>query len=113
MLTTFEGIEILDVIGNRYSEDPFFNEILERPKEYKNFLQKEGLVYLKGEHSEQLCFPRVLHEGRSVREIVIAEAHRLAHLGPMKTLDFIRGRVWWKDMVKEVKLFCELCVTCK
>lgn len=114
LLTTLEGIVITDVIRGRYAEDAFFKDILDRPKEYKNFVQKDGLIFLKNEHSELLCLPWIIHGGRNVREIVIAEAHSLlAHLGPSKTLDFLRGRVWWKEMVKEVKLFCDLCVTCR
>ena len=62
-----------------------------------------------------LCIPsKILINERSVRELVISEAHSmLAHLGANKTLDYLRDHVWWKDMVSEVKAFCETCHTCK
>ena len=37
----------------------------------------------------------------------------LAHLGASKTLDYLRDHVWWKDMVSDVRAFCETCHTCK
>ena len=37
----------------------------------------------------------------------------LAHLGANKTLDYLRDHVWWKDMVHDVKAFCETCHTCR
>lgn len=56
----------------------------------------------------------MLIQGRSARKIVISEVHSiLAHLGPNKTLDYLHGYVWWKDMVSDVKVFCEMCRTCK
>lgn len=58
--------------------------------------------------------PKVLIQGRSAREIVISEAHSmLAHLGANKTLDYLRDHVWWKDMVSDVRAFCDTCHTCK
>ena len=53
-------------------------------------------------------------QGWSAREIIISEAHSiLAHLGSAKTLDYLWDYVWWKDMVADVKAFCETCHTCK
>ena len=37
----------------------------------------------------------------------------LAHLGASKTLEYLRDHVWWKDMVTDVKAFCETCHKCK
>ena len=37
----------------------------------------------------------------------------LAHLGANKTIGYLRDHVWWKDMVSDVKAYCETCHTCK
>ncbi|OCH83977.1 hypothetical protein OBBRIDRAFT_742402, partial [Obba rivulosa] len=82
--------------GN-YSEDPFFREILAKPRHYKNFVEKEGLIYLRDKQRELLCIPNILWDGRSMREVVISHAHTLlAHLGAYKTLSLLRDHVWWK-----------------
>lgn len=108
------GIDILSGIKGRYPEDPFFRVVLEKPREFRNFESKDGSVYLKENDRRVLCIPRVLVQGRSAREIIISEAHSmLAHLGANKTLDYLRDHVWWKDMVADVKAFCETCHTCK
>jgi hypothetical protein len=108
------GIDILSEIQGKYPEDPFFRVVLEKPKEFRNFESKEGLVYLKEDDRKVLCIPKVLVQGRNAREIIISEAHSmLAHLGANKTLDYLRDHVWWKDMVADVKVFCEMCHTCK
>ncbi|CAK5276903.1 unnamed protein product, partial [Mycena citricolor] len=72
----------------------------------------DGLVYLRNKDHVALCIPRIELDGRSVQEIVISEAHSiLAHLGPRKTLDYLKEYVWWKDMVDDVQAFCETCIT--
>jgi len=109
-----EGIDLIKEISNRYSEDPFFEIILTKPSDFRNFEVKSGLIYLHERENSILCIPKVMVEGRSVREIVISEAHSLlAHLGASKTLDYLRDHVWWKDMVTDTKAYCETCMTCK
>ncbi|KZT28187.1 hypothetical protein NEOLEDRAFT_1059010, partial [Neolentinus lepideus HHB14362 ss-1] len=84
-------------IRNRYKEDPWFKQILEHSREYKNFDITEGLVYLRSDEHRLLCIPDIRVNGRSAREIVISHAHSLlAHLGYHKTLEFLRDHVWWK-----------------
>ena len=91
-----------------------FRVILEKPNEYRNFEVNDRLIYLKESERRVLCIPRALIQGRSAREIIISEAHSLlAHLGANKTLDYLRDNVWWKDIVTDVKAFCETCETCK
>ena len=108
------GIDLLKELRGRYAEDLFFKVVLEQPKDFRNFECKEGLVYLKENDRRVLCVPKLLVQGRSAREIVISEAHSiLAHLGASKTLDYLRDHVWWKDIVSDVKAFCETCHTCK
>ena len=108
------GIDLLSELRKNYHKDPFFELILKKPKEYRNFEVDNGLVYLKEKESRLICIPKVLIDGRSAREIVISEAHSLlAHLGASKTLDYLRDQCWWKDMVSDTKSFCETCMTCK
>jgi RNase H-like domain found in reverse transcriptase/Integrase zinc binding domain/Reverse transcriptase (RNA-dependent DNA polymerase)/Retroviral aspartyl protease/Zinc knuckle len=108
------GIDFESEIRGKYKEDPFFRSILEKPKEFRNFENKEDLIYLKENDRQVLCIPKVVIKGQSAREIVISEAHSmLAHLGSNKTLDYLRDYVWWKDMVADVKAYCETCHTCK
>ncbi|KAJ2930134.1 hypothetical protein H1R20_g6930, partial [Candolleomyces eurysporus] len=108
-----DGMDIPAVIRNKYQDDPFFDEILKNLRHYKNFKISEGLIYLTMDEKHVLCIPRVTHQGRNIREFVINEAHSiLAHLGFSKTLTYLRNHVWWNDMVKDTKRFCETCVTC-
>ncbi|TEB28640.1 hypothetical protein FA13DRAFT_1602385, partial [Coprinellus micaceus] len=92
------GIDITDAVKRRYEEDQFFKLILESPKDYRNFeVDPSGLVYQQSDGGRVLCIPKILYKGRSIREIVIAEAHTLlAHLSARKTIAYLRDHVWWK-----------------
>ncbi|KAI0370090.1 hypothetical protein BV20DRAFT_995755, partial [Pilatotrama ljubarskyi] len=93
-----EGVDLLEVLRGRYSSDPFFAKIIQAPKEYKNFREENGLLFIRERGLERLCIPAILEKGRSVREIVILHAHSLlAHLGAYKTLGLLRDHVWWKS----------------
>ena len=108
------GIDILAELRGKYGEDPLFRVILEKPNEFRNFIVNDRLIYLKENDRQVLCIPKLMVQGRNVREIIISEAHSmLAHLGASKTIDYLRDHVWWKDMVTDVKSFCETCNTCK
>jgi RNase H-like domain found in reverse transcriptase/Reverse transcriptase (RNA-dependent DNA polymerase)/Integrase zinc binding domain len=110
-----DSIDLLEAIKNKYIDDPFFKNVAEHPREFKNFeVTKGGLVYLKIQGRKLVCIPKVTGNGRNVREIVISEAHSLlAHLGTNKTLDYLRDHVWWKEMVNDTRIYCETCQTCK
>jgi hypothetical protein len=111
---SLEGLDLLAELQGKYELDPTFQTILKRPNDFRNFKVEGHLIYLKELEKRVLCIPKALIQGRSAREIVISEAHSmLAHLGPNKTLDYLRDHVWWKDMVSDVKAFCETCHTCK
>ena len=108
------GIDILSELPGKYVSDPFFRAILDKPREFRNFEVKDQLIYLKESGKHVLCIPKINIQGRSLHELVISEAHSmLAHLGSSKTLDYLRAYVWWKDIVTDVKAFCETCHTCK
>ena len=111
---SLQGLDLLAELRSKFELDPAFRAIIDKPNDFRNFEVKENLVYLKESEKRALCIPKVLIQGRSAREIVISEAHSmLAHLGANKTLDYLRDHVWWKDMVSDVRAFCETCHTCK
>ena len=108
------GVDIWSELQGKYTEDLFFRAILDKPKDFRNFEHKGNLIYLKENDKHVLCIPKVLVKGRNAQEILISEAHSmLAHLGVNKTLDYMCDHVWWKDMVSNVKAYCETCHICK
>jgi hypothetical protein len=98
---------------NRYSEDPFFKLVVNKPDDYKNFQVEDGLIFIRDSEKRILCIPDILVGPRRLREIIISHAHSiLAHLGPRKTLHYLRDNTWWKDMVRDIRDFCDSCPTC-
>ncbi len=88
--------------------------MLAKPKDFHNFECRDGLIFIKFEDCEFLCIPSYVHKGRSIKEIVIDEAHSLlAHLESRKMLAYLQDHVWWKSMAKDVDSFCNSCTTCK
>ena len=89
------GVNILDVIRLNLKKDPAFRKVIENPKAHKNFILSDGLLYLRENGRELLCIPEhVVIDGRSLREIIISEAHSvLAHLGVSKTRTYMRDHV--------------------
>ncbi|KAF8799998.1 hypothetical protein BYT27DRAFT_7034268, partial [Phlegmacium glaucopus] len=105
-----DGLDLLKELRGRYQEDNLFKSVIEKPKDFRNFEVRNDLVYLKVPGKELLCIPKILVKGKSVREIIISEAHSiLAHLGASKTLNYLRDNVWWKDMVSDTKAYCDTC----
>lgn len=115
LVTDPEGIDLVREMAGRYREDDFFRDVLNDPKQFKNFeVTTEGLIFLKDRGNRLLCIPHVLIYDRNAREIVITHAHSLlAHLGASKTLSLLRDHVWWKTMSADVHKYCETCLTCK
>ncbi|SJL12635.1 uncharacterized protein ARMOST_16064 [Armillaria ostoyae] len=107
-------IDLAFVLRDRYAGDTLFQKILAKPKDFRNFEHRNGLIFLKLEDRELLCIPDYVHKGRSIKEIVIDEGHSLlAHLGTRKTLAYLRDHVWWKSIARDVETYCKSCVTCK
>ncbi|KAF9439609.1 hypothetical protein P691DRAFT_690243, partial [Macrolepiota fuliginosa MF-IS2] len=70
-----------------YTSDASFKNVVVKLKEYKNFVLKDDLIYLKENNTEVLCIPQVLVKGHSIHELIISKAHSiLAHLSAQKTL---------------------------
>ncbi|KAJ3556748.1 hypothetical protein NP233_g11909 [Leucocoprinus birnbaumii] len=108
------GIDIPSAIRDQYRTDPQFKSIIDSLKEYKNFRLDNGLLLINIQGSERLCIPNVSIDNRSIREVLISEAHSLlSHLGAARTCDYLREQVWWKSIVKDIHNFCESCMTCK
>ena len=111
---SLQGTNLLVELRGQYNRDPAFQPIIAWPKDFCNFEVDRQLIYLKRQGGRVLCIPKIVINGGNARELVILEAHSmLAHLGASKTLDYLRDHVWWKDMVSDVRAFCETCQTCK
>jgi len=106
---------LLQEAKGRYKEDTFFGKILETPKAFKNFtLTEEGFIRLKLPDRSVICIPDIRIGERTLREMVIDQAHSLlAHLGSRKTLSYLWEYVWWDTMVHDVATFCTSCTTCQ
>jgi len=108
------GLDLEMELKNQYIKDPFFKNIIDKPRDFKNFLVEDGLMYVRTDGRKLLCIPRVMIKGESARGIVILEVHSLlAHLGTRKTFTYLRDHVWWKTMAADTLAYCESCVTCK
>ncbi|TFK20219.1 hypothetical protein FA15DRAFT_600108, partial [Coprinopsis marcescibilis] len=92
------GMDIPQLVKDKYTHLPFFKSIVQNPKHYKNFEYTNSLMYMKHEDGQKvLAIPTCMHKGRNVRQLIIAGAHTLlAHLGTRKTLDYLCDHVWWK-----------------
>jgi hypothetical protein len=106
---------LLDMIRRSYAKDTFLQKIIETPKDFRNFIVEDQLIYLKESERKILCIPeKVIVNGHTLREILISESHSLlAHLAASKTYHYLRDHVWWKTMNQDVQKYCESCVTCK
>jgi hypothetical protein len=82
--------DIHESIRDRYSEDRFFDEVLQDLKAYKNFEVNNGLIFLKTSGKCTLCIPNVTSGIWRVCKMLISHAHSiLAHLGPAKTATYL------------------------
>ncbi len=72
-------------------------------------------MYLHEDGCKLLCIPEnVCIQDHYLHEIIISEGHSLvAHLGLSKTLAYLRNHVWWKNIARDTRTYCESCVTCK
>jgi hypothetical protein len=111
------GDPMLDIhqsIAGKFTSDSFFARILENPTAFCNFEVSNDCVFLKDNERRILCIPDIKIGARRVREIIISHAHSiLAHLGPSKTVTYLRENVWWKGMTDDVHKFCLSCPTCQ
>lgn len=102
------------VLKGNYKNDYFFKTVLEKPQAFWNFDIEDDLLYLRLKDKRVLCIPKIVIDSQNVCEIIIAEAYSLlAHLGTSKTLAYLRNYVWWKEMLVDVAVYCDTCITCQ
>ncbi|TFK78875.1 hypothetical protein K466DRAFT_506587, partial [Polyporus arcularius HHB13444] len=90
------GLALPGDLRGRYVEDPYFRKIVRSPAEFPHFEYRDGLLYQRDHAVYRLCIPDILIGTRRLREILLKHAHSvLAHLGPRKTLEYLRSEVWW------------------
>lgn len=107
------GFDIPEIIRGKYTDDPFFREITEKPSHFKDFQFEDGLLFMTAGNKRVLCIPNVRENERSVREIIITHAHSiLAHLGAKKTLGYLKENVWWPKMIDDITSYCKSCSVC-
>lgn len=106
-------LDIHQHLKGRYGEDAFFKVILEDSAAYKNFQVSNELIFVKENDSQVLCIPDIMIGERRVREMLISHAHSiLAHLGPKKTVTYLRNNVWWRGLSADVHAYCTSCGVC-
>jgi reverse transcriptase-like protein/aspartyl protease len=69
-----QGVDLLAEIRGKYTRDLFFQSLFARPNDFRNFEVKERLISLKKSEKRLLCISKMLIQGCSTCEMVIAEA---------------------------------------
>lgn len=106
-------IHIPGSFARYYAQDKFFKGIIAKPNDFTNFRLDGDLLYIMTGEERLICVPDFTHNGRSVKEIIIEQAHSvIAHLGASKTLQYIRTYFWWKGMAADIDHYCKTCSTC-
>ena len=114
LLTFIDEDETLARIKNHYKSDLFFKMILDSPKTYYNFEQRNGYIVLKARDHIMICVPDVIMDECKARECLIAQVHSvLAHLGTVKMLAYLQDHFWWKLIMSDIQKYCESCQTYK
>ncbi|KAG2076406.1 hypothetical protein BDR04DRAFT_954692, partial [Suillus decipiens] len=84
-------------IRHQYHLDPFFQKVVDSPKQFCNFEVTEGIMRICLNDRTLVCIPDIKVDGRRLQESIINQVHiLLAHLGAQKTLTYLRDCVWWK-----------------
>jgi hypothetical protein len=60
-----------ECLKGRYTEDPWFKEIIEFPGYFANFETRDDLIYYRSEEAVKLAIPDVKINGHSAWELVI------------------------------------------
>ncbi len=104
-----------DVIQSSYNDDPFFKVIMGDPTANRSFHIKEGFVWMmNAKGDEVLCLPKGIHNGHTIQEIVLDQAHKvLGHFGYQRTSEYVRRWYWWLRIVSDAKDFCKTCPSCQ
>jgi hypothetical protein len=63
--TDTTGIDFINGIQGKYRKDPFYKNIIDKPKDFRNFEVTDGLVYRKEHERTLLCIPDIRINERS------------------------------------------------
>ncbi|KAF7761655.1 hypothetical protein Agabi119p4_9647 [Agaricus bisporus var. burnettii] len=93
MVESDSGIDVTACVQGQYSTDIMFRPIIQSPADFRDFVYENGLLTRRIGDAHVLCVPNITVNDKSIREIIISEAHSLlAHLGARKTLDYLRAQ---------------------
>ncbi|GAA5986355.1 hypothetical protein JCM11641_005352 [Rhodosporidiobolus odoratus] len=105
---------------NGYQSDPFFRKIWEKPEEFSDFRKldrneaNEPLIYCVINQCYAMCVPDSRVRNRALREIFLEHAHEvLGHSGAKGTLEWLKKKVWWPSLTKDVEEYCKTCPSCQ
>jgi hypothetical protein len=57
------GVNVMKEIKGKYLKDTVFSKVVEKPKEHKNFLVKDDLMFINEAGKTLLCIPEVKIDG--------------------------------------------------
>jgi hypothetical protein len=109
-----------DDLPRALAADPLLGPILGKIEDYPAFALIDDALFLEDQSGWRLVVPSGLTtddtlgpRAPSFREAVIHHGHEvLGHLGPQKTLSYLRHFFWWPLMHKDVFDFCRSCEHC-
>jgi hypothetical protein len=64
------GLDLEMELKNQYLKDPFFKNIINKPRDFKNFIVEDGLMYVRTDGKKLLCIP-IWKPGLSSLEITL------------------------------------------
>jgi len=110
----------IDPLPDAYTKDSLCKHIVNAMHAHPNYSLVEGILFFEDRDGWRLVVPSGTTTSISrevlpptLREAVISHAHRtLGHLGPAKTLAYIRRFFWWKTMHKDTFDYCKSCEPC-
>ena len=62
---SLQGINLPTELHGQYDQDPAFQPIIARPKDFHNFEVDGQLIYLKRQGGRVLCIPKIVINGRN------------------------------------------------
>src|SRR6266705_3180480 len=87
----FKEKDLIEAIKSDYKSSQIYQEILENPRNFKDFSIKDGLITQLGEGgTTQIVVPKGNYERKSIQEIILKNTHEiLGHLGSKKTVEIL------------------------
>src|SRR6266436_9603325 len=111
----FEEKDLIEAMKSGYKLSQIHQEILENPRNFKNFSIKDGLITRLGEGgTTQIVVLKGNYKRKSIQGIILENIHEtLGHLGSKKMVEILCRHFWWKSMRKDTHKFCKCCRTCQ